>query len=138
MENNLKKTLCDGLLHGLKVEISDGIYTFTGEIGVHNILMNISRSKPYLRGIGDLVNPITHKGETFVPLGRLKELYPNTPNLDYFIKANILDFHIKNGLTKSVIEWCIVNQLIEWMFNVHNLPPDQFIKVTNELNPYAV
>lgn len=73
-----------------------------------------------MRPLSSLTKPITvegyNGGEPFVPMDELKEVYQNTPNFDYLIKANILDFHINNGLSNSVIEWCIMVQLIEWHF----------------------
>ncbi len=90
--------------------------------------------KPILRPLSDLTERINFKGSEFVPeaylyfevIGVDNDMYGT---FDEF-KDNYLD-HIKYNI--SHIPYCIITQLLEWHFNVFNLPKELFIDI-NTLN----
>lgn len=131
-KNNITKTLTAGLMYGLKVESSDGIYSHTHEIGIHNVLSIFHHCKPYLFPMSALTKEIEFKGERFVPIDKMsEELKLNT--IEYcWIAANIHQpaFPMKD-LRASVVEW-----MQKHMFNVEQLSPEEFIEVNETNNPY--
>jgi len=142
----LQKTLINGLMHGLKGKRKDGGDTMyeissvsaNGKYYTWKPLVfgdyTQSEMLPYLRDLSDLTSEITHKGETFVPTELLDSDdyhtgYTEDTEFDYVIDMiHRLDMEfLPNGL---------VQQFIEWNFNVFDLKPNEYIKVTEENNPY--
>lgn len=77
--------------------------------------------KPILYDLSWLTKPITHNGETFVPMDWLKENY---------IAECI-------GLNPATWSYRAIEKLIEWRFDVFNLIADDLaIPVTETFNPY--
>lgn len=72
--------------------------------------------KPLLRPLSDLTSEIKHKGEKFVPAELLNEEIPNSPNYDW-----LKDTYTKKDLSHSIIEWCVMDKLISWHFDVFGL-----------------
>lgn len=77
--------------------------------------------KPILRPLPDLTKPITHKGETFVPLQWLSVRY----NMDFVDRYKK---HWHEGLAVasdlSDVYWSVVQLLISWHFDVFGLIPE--------------
>ena len=118
---------------------SNEIQTLTGVYSFCDVLTDkdeycMEYFKPILHPLTSLTKPITHKGEIFVPIEKLKEIYPNIDNARYLLKN---DYWLTKNLADSIIEYCIIEKLLEWHFNVFNLPSDCFVEVTDEFNPYA-
>ena len=75
-----------------------------------------TKGKPILRNLSDLTKEIEVNGERFVPNEWLSENMPNTPNFRYMLNAS---HHF--DLSETIIEWCVMNKLIEWHFDVFDL-----------------
>lgn len=77
--------------------------------------------KPILRPLSDLTKEIEHKGEKFVPSEKLKEIFPNVSHWQYLTSmAHIWQQYI-NNLTETNIEYCVIQKLFEWHFDVFGL-----------------
>ncbi len=104
--------------------------------------MNSGDSKIILRPLSDLTEEIEHNGEKFVPLNLLdSDHYPT----DYFDRPNQWLYEYIEGWAISkdpshhlqFLPYGLVQQLIEWKFNVFNLPTELFIDVNSlDINPY--
>ena len=113
--------------------------------------------KPILFSLEDLTKEITINGETFVPIVELANEFTddsfNDYYLDKFFKTEIVlrekysryyfKIQFKNdkivGFDNNDTElpqFDIFQKLLEWKFNVFNLPEIEYIKVTEENNPY--
>lgn len=122
MEKLEIKHVAPYLPYGLKVST---IHTLIAENGIGNInhivkAVNEGKSqyKPILRPLSDLTKEIEHNGEKFVPLDVLKYLFPNTPNW----KIYHLDWiKRKVDLNTTIVEYCIVQKLFEYNFDVFGL-----------------
>ena len=88
--------------------------------------------KPILFSLEDLTKEITIGGETFVPLHKILEEY--CFNLKVMSKEEILSY--QESLLEIDISYKVHSLLLEWKFNVFNLPETEYIKVTEENNPY--
>ena len=96
------------------------------------------------RPISDLIKPITHNGETFVPILKLAS-YPDeleNTGLGYEHKKYYASFGYKDDFIRYEVfanvndmNFYQVQKLIEWHFNLMN-ESEPFIPVTNEFNPY--
>ena len=113
--------------------------------------------KPILFSLEDLTKEITIGGETFVPIVELANEFTddsfNDYYLDKFFKTEIVlrekysryyfKIQFKNdkivGFDNNDTElpqFDIFQKLLEWKFNVFNLPEIEYIKVTEENNHY--
>ena len=72
--------------------------------------------QPILRPLSDLTKEIEVNGERFVPNEWLSENMPNTPNFRYMLNSS----H-NFDLSETIIEWCVMNKLIKWHFDVFGL-----------------
>ena len=88
--------------------------------------------KPILFSLEDLTKEITINGETFIPLHKILEEY--CFNLKVMSKEEILSY--QESLLEIDISYKVHSLLLEWKFNVFNLPETEYIKVTEENNPY--
>lgn len=119
--------------------------------------IEIEDVKPILFSLEDLTKEITIGGETFVPIVELANEFTddsfNDYYLDKFFKTEIVlrekysryyfKIQFKNdkivGFDNNDTElpqFDIFQKLLEWKFNVFNLPEIEYIKVTEENNPY--
>ena len=81
-----------------------------------------------LHPLSDLTKPIQHNGEEFVPEYKMWEA---SENKDFIIKL------APSGAVHNETPYWAFQKLIEWKFNVFNLPPHLWIDVnTLEENPY--
>ena len=114
----------------------DGINKLFGDYCLltkeNNDAYAINSCKPILFSLEDLTKEITINGETFVPLHKILEEY--CFNLKVMSKEEILSY--KESLLEIDISYKVHSLLLEWKFNVFNLPEDEYIKVTEENNPY--
>ena len=95
---------------------------------VYNDGKYITRFKPILRSLSELNKPIQHNGEEFVPEYKMWEA---SENKDFIIKL------APSGAVHNETPYWAFQKLIEWKFNVFNLPPHLWIDVnTLEENPY--
>ena len=88
--------------------------------------------KPILFSLEDLTKEITIGGETFVPLHKMLEEY--CFNLKVMSKEEILSY--QESLLEIDISYKVHSLLLKWKFNVINIPETEYIKVTEENNPY--
>ena len=86
---------------------------------------------PILRPLFDLTKPITHNGETFVPIVELAKIGDTT--YDKLIISNLkFDYRFVN---LDYLPVWIYRKFIEWHFNLMD-ESEPFIPVTEEFNPY--
>lgn len=93
--------------------------------------------KPILHPISDLTKPITHKGETFVPIDILSEMqWDRTGFYKYKDHPEILTSKCNYVFDEP---FYIINKLIEWHFDIAGLiEKGEAIDVSNlDKNPYA-
>lgn len=151
MENKLTvQQLGRRLGSGLKMMDGNGyIYGVdNNEISIHEIL-NHKENKPILRT--DLTKPITHNGETFVPIERLLKLKFPKFKVSEFYRVNKytkyitvsatdgngdIDFHFYKQV--GINEYWIIELLISWHFVIDE-PEGSYIKAEEmEVNPCDV
>ena len=95
---------------------------------------------PIARPLSDLTKPITHNGETFVPIDKINKSHKLLGLSEYrlFEKENkscVLLFSSKVEGFNVLSALDDMRQLLEWHFNIMDeLEP--FIPVTEEFNPY--
>lgn len=90
-------------------------------------------NKPILRPLSDLTKEITIDGEAFIPLDLLQSLaYP----IDYFEDSSLTEDYILcwiNSNSKDhhvhFIPHGLINQLLEWHFNIYNLPSELWVDI---------
>ena len=86
---------------------------------------------PIARPLSDLTKPITHNGETFVPIVELAKIGDTT--YDKLIISNLkFDYRFVN---LDYLPVWMYRRLIEWHFNLMS-ESEPFIPVTNQFNPY--
>lgn len=132
--SNLKRTLIHGLEHGLKIYNDNGFgKDLWGELEIISKTsvgirygkkafksLNINECTPYLFDLSSLTKEIEIGGQRFVPKEWLRMNY------------------IGESMGLNTASWShrTIEKLCEWQFNCFNLSPDEFIEVTDELNPY--
>lgn len=91
-----------------------------------NVYLQNNWIRPLLRPLSDLTKEIEHNGERFVPIERLACLYDFELSDRYFIRM-----YIDGGYTTSLLElpYILVQKLLEWHFNVFNLPEDLYVDI---------
>lgn len=139
----------------------DGINRLFGDYCLltkeNNDAYAINSCKPILFSLEDLTKEITIGGETFVPIVELANEFTddsfNDYYLDKFFKTEIVlrekysryyfKIQFKNdkivGFDNNDTElpqFDIFQKLLEWKFNIFNLQEIEYIKVTEENNPY--
>jgi len=109
--------VCSGLYnrHGWDYIIFDGLTKSD------DLLVNV---KPLLRPLSDLTKEITHNGETFVPIEWLKE-NKNVELLNGVYPDGTKRVWNDRTMTTNIrfFEYCIVEKLIEWHFDIFGLIP---------------
>ena len=109
--------------------------------------LNVKLFAPIFHPLSSLTKPIQHNGEEFVPIIELYPLYDRQPDGVEMICSQELGYvesHYYGGAalkfnTNQPLEnrYDYVQKLIEWKFNVFNLPSHLWIDVnTLEENPY--
>ncbi|MGU3377675.1 hypothetical protein [Chryseobacterium sp. M5A1_1a] len=109
--------------HDLNIPMGEG--EFSGWLWRNdNTYADIDISiKPILYPLEFLTKEIEHEGETFVPLHRiLEEYYFDLTKMD---EKYILSF--KESLIEVDMSYKTAQMLLEYHFNVFNLPEDQYI-----------
>ena len=93
--------------------------------------------KPILFSLEDLTKEITINGETFVPFDELIKIKNVRLRVEKYENGDKKLLNI-NTFSFSLFdfEYKIIEKLLEWKFNVFNLPETEYIKVTEENNPY--
>ena len=115
---------------------------------------SLNKVKPILYDLSWLTREITHKGETFVPLLNLVDpdksdwdkmeclefqAVPNIPQSQKWFKVKHLELGEViqiNPFNLEVLPHKLFQKLIEWKFNVFNLPDELIVRVTEDFNPY--
>lgn len=154
------------LPYGLICEVKDqgrietdtlfGVYD-SKELLFHNIVefyQGFESVKPILYDLSWLTREITHEGETFVPLLNLVDpdksdwdkmeclefqAVPNIPQSQKWFKVKHLELGEViqiNPFNLEVLPHKLFQKLIEWKFNVFNLPDELIVRVTEDFNPY--
>jgi hypothetical protein len=127
------KELAPYLPYGLKGIAQDGsndgaIETIIGwqgsEITTNFDCIEMDSFKPLLRPLSDLTKPITHNGETFVPMEWFEIGDDNNDSLEYD-HGNIklirsLESLAKNGFVNDVkyLPFGVIEKLLEWHFDI--------------------
>jgi hypothetical protein len=83
---------------------------------------SIVSSKPILRPLSDLAKEIDFNGEKFVPKNVLKELIMKKGNY-----SNYDSSWINESIMIDLLPYWIIQKLLEWHFNVFNLPSNLFV-----------
>ena len=123
--------LAMSLPYGLKFTISDKhdaiIYTLNNEKAV--FISNDKEVKPIIHPLSDITKPITHKGETFVPLHEIIKM-------THCKRSNLIE---RDEIVFSFLSLDIWSKLIEWHFDIAGLiEKGEAIDVnTLDKNPYA-
>lgn len=122
--------------------------------GYGGMWLDTCRFKPILRPMSDLLLEIEHKGEKFIPIEKLRELYCEDSERDnggYFFEQLVFkdkeffiytddrfytsDYHYQThesiGYELSIL---IYNKLLEWHFDVNDLIEDGLAIDINTLN----
>ena len=154
------------LPYGLICEVKDqgrietdtlfGVYD-SKELVFYNIVefhQGFESVKPILYDLSWLTREITHEGETFVPLLNLVDpdksdwdkmeclefqAVPNIPQSQKWFKVKHLELGEViqiNPFNLEVLPHKLFQKLIEWKFNVFNLPDELIVRVTEDFNPY--
>ena len=140
------------LPYGLKVKDKDGFIGTVVQLCAENIDFDANikvfnnfdfrwlffdRVKPILFSLEDLTKEITINGETFVPFDELIKIKNVRLRVEKYENGDKKLLNI-NTFSFSLFdfEYKIIEKLLEWKFNVFNLPEIEYIKVTEENNPY--
>ena len=93
--------------------------------------------KLILFSLEDLTKEITINGETFVPFDELIKIKNVRLRVEKYENGDKKLLNI-NAFSFSLFdfEYKIIEKLLEWKFNVFNIPETEYIKVTEENNPY--
>ena len=119
----------------------DGINKLFGDYCLltkeNNDAYAINSCKPILFSLEDLTKEITIGGETFVPFDELIKIKNVRLRVEKYENGDKKLLNI-NTFSFSLFdfEYKIIEKLLEWKFNVFNLPEIEYIKVTEENNPY--
>jgi len=109
-------------------------------LNVLNLLDHDSRRQPILRPLSDLTKPITHKGETFVPIEKLNELFGwQEVYLVNYVNSG-LGWKIEQSFASTAIPFSnyygAINKLLEWHFHLDE-PEGTWVDVnTVDVSPY--
>lgn len=99
------------------------------EILIHDVIEYQDKYfKPILRPLSDLTKEIEHNGEKFVPLNEIK-------NLELYSHYELEDF-VRNNFSYGNIDslsYQLLNQLLEWHFDVFDLHSKGLCIYYNEL-----
>lgn len=97
-------------------------------------VLSVEAYQPILRPLSDLTKEITHRGKTFVPEAKIKNMFgDDIPNWNSFNQGWRND-----DLTDTIIEHCVFSKLCEWMFDTQNLIGRNLAISVHDLteNPY--
>lgn len=103
-------------------------------------------AKPILRPLSSLTTPITHKGETFVPIDFF-QIGDDDNNFFEFDNGNLKVISLLTAVAKyntwhdlNYLPYAVVHKLIEWRFDVFGLISDGLAVSVDTLDndPYAV
>ena len=153
---NKKKFMTMSLPYGLSVIFNDKIVGMLSGM-TPNLLMELivleeldnnspvyknwcfEDTKPILYPLSDLTKEIEHKGEKFVPIFELAELWFKcglNSNYEYAVDQEELEKAIM--LDYKIVPFLIIQKLIEWHFDIANLiEKGEAINVNSiEINPY--
>lgn len=147
----LQQTLCNGLLCGLKVSKKGEIHNIAhvsnktlalvstkgiGEVWKRKFDRLPSYIKPILFSLDMLDKEIEINGRKFIPAEVLWSVSEN--DLDNFQLYGEIPAYWQEMMRNDIKRWDFgdVQKLIQWHFNVFNLPEDQYVKVTDNFNPY--
>jgi len=72
---------------------------------------------PILRPLSDLKKVINQIHEEYNLIDVLTLIYPNTPNFEDWVEVHLMKIPVED----SIIEYCIVQKLFEWHFDVFGL-----------------
>lgn len=143
----LKVIWCDGKIDTINPLLSER-NNVENEVSLQLALFAFEKEhidlKPILYPLDYLTKPITHNGETFVPIEKLKNIYNSYPD-SYIEKLHFIDF--ENTVTLFGLEeddsyevampYSIYEKLFEWRFDVFKLINRGLaIPITEDFNPY--
>ena len=111
----------------IKTDTLSGIYD-NKELVFHNIVeshQGFESVKPILYDLSWLTREIEFGGEKFIP--------NHDPLFKYFIPYELEEF--KNSIPYS-LSFEQYEKLLEWKFNVFNLPDELIVRASEDFNPY--
>lgn len=121
------KHLLAYLPYNVKVNNTHILHLGKGVGSINHMLTTKSEKyKLQLHPISSLTKQIEEKGEMFFPLERINDLMPNCPNWIWII-SNTRELLNTYSIEDTNIEYCIVQKLISWHFNVFNLSQELFV-----------
>ena len=132
---------CEVINSGKEKEIGTIIGVYNDGSCVFGDIVESSKGfesiKPILFSLEDLTKEITINGETFVPFDELIKIKNVRLRVEKYENGDKKLLNI-NTFSFSLFdfEYKIIEKLLEWKFNVFNLPEIEYIKVTEENNPY--
>lgn len=148
---NKKEFLGASLHTGLKFDIKSDLYPYPALVGIRKDYLEFNYCGVYLsfqkdfvgvpivRPLSDLTKPITHNGETFVPIAKLFKMPDSEVDI---VSASEECVQFINKRTRCHYSFYVATirltealMLIEWHFNLMD-ESEPFIPVTDEFNPY--
>ena len=128
---------------GIETDTLFGVYD-NKELVFHNIVeshQGFESVKPILYDLSWLTREITHKGESFIPIEKF-EIGDDDSGIEYD-HGNIRLIKDLESISKynsyhdiQFLPFEVVQRLIEWHFNVFNLPDELIVRVSEDFNPY--
>jgi len=142
MKDQLYKALCamhpnkvrciildeDGIDNGITAELLSVGHDYANLSDGYDGL-NLESVKPILRDLSTLDQDQEINGEVFNPLNKLNYIFGGS--IGYMDKNLGINLNVINGLEPFSVNkfWVVRDKLIEWHFNVFNLPKDQWVDI---------
>ena len=151
---NKQEFLAMSLPYGLKVTVQgksnvsgEHIYMLYSAYSDTTVIEVVGESdfktdkyKPILRPLPDLTKPIEHKGEVFVPIKNIKELFVDGTEDVLSQSIEAIEYFIENNFFSRIeyLPFVLIQKLIEWHFDIANLIKESEAIDINTLsvNPY--
>lgn len=130
-----KEILCAYAPYGVQAKGNDGsiatihIEDFGVSLGRYGLewVLRTQKAKLLLRTLSSLTKPITHNGETFVPMDKLREISGAFEKDEYF-KSEPFRIQIEEGrvigfsaICLHVNQWELFQKLLSWHFDIFGL-----------------
>lgn len=96
----------------------------------YRLRFSFSEIKPILRPLSDLTKEIEVNGEKFVPY----DYFYDDPENDWFDGNVWLNYMFEGNIDKTdlnFIPYYIVQKLLEWHFNIFDLPENLYVNYNN-------
>jgi len=121
------------LPYGLKMQRFDDHIVNITELIYSLPCALLTNFKPILHPLSDLTKEFEVNGEKFVPKEWLNVNLHNTPNFHHLFSEPHIWKYYQNNILKSNVEYCIIEKLYEWHFDIHSLIDDGLAIDINDL-----